>query len=126
MIVPRPQPFAILGISPTLDAPAIKRGYFAALHEHPPHSDPDGFRRVRQAYEELTRAGGAIAAYMTSPPEIANALLELDAGIGEEIGRLGETDAVRQRAAAAKTAIVDELSRLRLVDALSLFTGSAP
>lgn len=48
-----PDPFEALGLAPTTDLGAIKRAYFAALQRHPPHQDPEGFRRVRTAYEAL-------------------------------------------------------------------------
>src|SRR5439155_9465721 len=49
-------PFQVLGIAPTLDLGAVKRAYFAALTRHPPHADPEGFRRLRAAYEPLPTA----------------------------------------------------------------------
>ena len=35
------------------DPAAIKQAYRRALAEHPPDTDPDGFRRIRDAYELL-------------------------------------------------------------------------
>jgi hypothetical protein len=45
---------AALGLSADEeDAAAIKRAYRHAVVKHPPDTDPDGFRRVRDAYELL-------------------------------------------------------------------------
>jgi DnaJ domain len=48
---------AVLGVSPEDDALAIKRAYRKLAVAHPPDTDPDGFRRVREAYELLTDPG---------------------------------------------------------------------
>ena len=41
----------ILGIAPTSDEAVIKQAYAACIREHRPDRDPEGFRRVRAAYE---------------------------------------------------------------------------
>ena len=41
-----------LGIAPTSDEAAIKQAYAARIREHRPDRDPEGFRRIRAAYEE--------------------------------------------------------------------------
>ena len=45
----------ILGIAPTSDEATIKQAYAACIREHRPDRDPEGFRRVRAAYEEALR-----------------------------------------------------------------------
>jgi hypothetical protein len=40
-----------LGINASVDARAARRAYMRAVKAHPPERDPDGFRRVREAYE---------------------------------------------------------------------------
>ena len=45
----------ILGIAPTSDEATIKQAYAACIREHRPDGDPEGFRRVRAAYEEALR-----------------------------------------------------------------------
>lgn len=44
--------FEILGISPTKDTKEIKRAYSKKLQIHNPESDPEGFQKIREAYEE--------------------------------------------------------------------------
>ena len=44
-----------LGIAPTSDEAAIKKAYAARIREYRPDRDPEGFRRVRAAYEEALR-----------------------------------------------------------------------
>lgn len=115
--------FAVLGIAPTLDGGAVKRGYFAALQKHPPHADPEGFRRIREAYERLSRSDELFAAYMASSHDVDTALAEMDATIGQEISRTAEMRTHQQHDAAAKRAVVDALSRLSLSEALKAFGG---
>ena len=64
-------PFAILNLAPTLDAAAIKSAYFAALKQHPPHQDGEGFRRIRGAYETLQQPETRMAAFLSSPIDLA-------------------------------------------------------
>jgi hypothetical protein len=63
-------PFASLGIAPTLDTAAVKRAYFQQLARHPPHQDPEGFRRLRSDYETLGSPGGLAAAYLAAPLDL--------------------------------------------------------
>lgn len=45
---------SVLGLSPTeVDVGAIKKAYRRAVAEHPPDTDPDAFRKIRDAYEML-------------------------------------------------------------------------
>ena len=44
-------PWIILGIDPTHDPLIVKRAYTRKLREFPPESDPDGFQKLRTAYE---------------------------------------------------------------------------
>lgn len=45
-------PWSQLGLEPTNDTRTIRRAYRQRLPEHPPETDPEGFKRLRQAYEE--------------------------------------------------------------------------
>jgi len=54
LLTPFEEARAALGLGEAEEDPAaIKRAYRRALAEHPPDTDPDGFRRVRDAYELL-------------------------------------------------------------------------
>ena len=53
-------PYQVLGLERDASEAAIKQAYFALVREHSPERDPDGFKRIRAAYEKL-RAGGARA-----------------------------------------------------------------
>jgi curved DNA-binding protein CbpA len=46
-----------LGLPVGAEPAAIKRAYRLAVLAHPPDQDPDGFRKVRDAYEVLTDQG---------------------------------------------------------------------
>ena len=47
-------PYEVLGINDQADKAQIKRAYFRLLREHSPEKDPEGFARIREAYERLT------------------------------------------------------------------------
>lgn len=46
-------PYKVLGIEREASEAEIKRAYFSLVREHPPERDPEGFKRVRAAYEQL-------------------------------------------------------------------------
>lgn len=48
--------FQILGISQTKEEEAIRSSYLALLKETNPEDDPEGFKRLREAYEEALRS----------------------------------------------------------------------
>jgi curved DNA-binding protein CbpA len=78
-------PFAVVGLAPTLDPRAVKRAYYAALQRHSPHSDPEGFQRLRGAYEALLAPGGLQTAFLASPPDMDQELERLEARFGDQI-----------------------------------------
>lgn len=45
----------ILGIDPTHEVSAIKKAYAAKLKIHHPEDDPDGYQRLREAYDQATK-----------------------------------------------------------------------
>ena len=47
----------VLGIEPTQDKAAIKNAYRQQLSLHHPEEDPDGFKQVREAYEQAIAYG---------------------------------------------------------------------
>jgi hypothetical protein len=46
-------PFTVLGLEETADDEAVRAAYLAAVRRSPPDRDPEGFRRIREAYEAL-------------------------------------------------------------------------
>ena len=46
-------PWLVLDISETDDKGAIKRAYMSQLSKHNPEDDPEGFQKVREAYEKI-------------------------------------------------------------------------
>ncbi len=103
-------PFAVLGIAPTLDLGAVKRAYFAALPRHPPHADPAGFARLRAAYDALQSPERAGLAHPLGAPRPRGA-----------VGRPGPP---RPSLAAARAARVDCVERLRAQDRAERFASA--
>jgi uncharacterized protein YfbU (UPF0304 family) len=48
--------WSILGIGATSDVTAIKRAYVRILRKHHPEDDPEGFLKLRQAYEAILKS----------------------------------------------------------------------
>ena len=53
---PVADPYAVLGVDPRATLDEIKAAYFALVRAHPPERDPEGFKRIRAAYEQLRDA----------------------------------------------------------------------
>ncbi|MDO8690124.1 MAG: DnaJ domain-containing protein [Dehalococcoidia bacterium] len=45
--------YVTLGVAPDATGGEIRRAYLEKVREHPPERDPEGFKRVREAYEHL-------------------------------------------------------------------------
>ena len=74
----------MLGVSPRSTPSEIRGAYFALVRAHPPERDPEGFKRIRAAYDQLR-----------SPRRRAElTLLELRQGEAEfDLGRLHDAPA---------------------------------
>jgi curved DNA-binding protein CbpA len=46
-------PYTILGVGHTASLEEIKKAYFALVRQHPPEKDPEAFKQIRAAYEQL-------------------------------------------------------------------------
>jgi curved DNA-binding protein CbpA len=46
-------PYQVLGVERDATEAQIKAAYFAKVRQHPPERDPEGFKRIRAAYEKL-------------------------------------------------------------------------
>lgn len=46
-------PYQVLGIDRDAPQGDIRKAYFRLVREHPPETDPEGFKRIREAYERL-------------------------------------------------------------------------
>jgi curved DNA-binding protein CbpA len=44
-------PFEILGVPVDASQEQIRQAYFVLVAKHPPDKDPEGFRRIREAFE---------------------------------------------------------------------------
>ncbi|MCL2045134.1 MAG: tetratricopeptide repeat protein [Oscillospiraceae bacterium] len=54
-------PWLVLNLEETDDKDAIRRAYMVAIAKHNPEDDPEGFQRVRAAYEEILETIDAVA-----------------------------------------------------------------
>src|SRR3972149_1021739 len=50
---PSADPYGVLGVDSQAALDEIKTAYFALVRAHPPERDPEGFKRIRAAYEQL-------------------------------------------------------------------------
>jgi DnaJ-class molecular chaperone len=72
-------PFTVLGLEETADDEAIRTAYLAALRLSPPDRDPEGFRRIRDAYEALRDKEHRLALRLFGPPPLTDLMELLDA-----------------------------------------------
>ncbi len=49
-------PYKTLGVNQNTTEGEIKHAYFNRVREHSPERDPEGFKRIRAAYEKLSAA----------------------------------------------------------------------
>jgi curved DNA-binding protein CbpA len=49
-------PYKVLRLKRGASHEEIRRAYFRQVREHPPETDPDGFKTIRVAYEQLRSA----------------------------------------------------------------------
>lgn len=46
-------PYHVLGVEPNATEAEIKKAYFQLIRKHTPERDPERFKRIREAYEQL-------------------------------------------------------------------------
>jgi curved DNA-binding protein CbpA len=120
---PFASPFAILGIAPTLDLRAIKRAYFAALAKHPPHSDPDGFKQIRSAYEALGSRGDAASLLLRSAIDVEFELSVLRERHDAALAGARQASAASAADSARVARFTEGLANLSFEEALDVFGG---
>lgn len=63
-------PFTILNIKETADDDTVRAAYLHAIRHSPPDRDPEGFQRIRQAYEAICDAEKRLAFRLFGPPPL--------------------------------------------------------
>jgi curved DNA-binding protein CbpA len=119
--IPDKSPFAILGISPTLDLGLIKRAYFTALAKHPPHSDPDGFKQIRVAYEALGSREEAADQVLRCAIDVEAELAVLCERHDAALASAGQANAADSAEAARIVRFTEGVARLSFEEALAAF-----
>jgi curved DNA-binding protein CbpA len=49
-------PYGVLGLKRGASREEVRRAYFRKVREHPPETDPEAFKAIRAAYEQLRSA----------------------------------------------------------------------
>lgn len=104
-------PFAVLGVSPSADDAAIRRAYLGLLRLHRPERDPEGFQRVRAAYEAVRSGQDRAARRLLESPELPD--------VDDVLRGLAETaipSEPRQINRALRIAVLNLLPQLRISD----------
>lgn len=63
-------PFTVLNLEETADDEAVRAAYLQAIRQSPPDRDPDGFRRIRAAYEAVRDTERRLALRLFGPPPL--------------------------------------------------------
>ena len=63
-------PFTILNIEENADDEAVRAAYVRAIRQSPPDRDPEGFRRIRDAYEAIRDTEKRLAFRLFGPPPL--------------------------------------------------------
>jgi curved DNA-binding protein CbpA len=71
-------PFAVLGIEETADDEHVRAAYLEAVRRAPPDRDPEGFRRVREAYEAVRDEDRRLALRLLGPAPLESLQAFLD------------------------------------------------
>jgi curved DNA-binding protein CbpA len=81
-------PYVVLGLNRTATLDEIKQAYFLQVRQHPPEREPDAFKRIRAAYDQLKTPEKRIEADMRMledfPPARAVRLPDLELTIHTE------------------------------------------
>ncbi len=64
-------PFVVLNVKDTADDETIRAAYVRALRHSPPDRDPEGFGRIRDAYEAIRDAEKRLAYRLFGPLPLA-------------------------------------------------------
>jgi DnaJ-class molecular chaperone len=81
-------PFAVLGVEETATDNAIREAYIAAIRLSPPDRDPEGFRRIREAYDHLRDPEQRLALRLFGPAALPD-VMDLTTGFAEERHYIG-------------------------------------
>ena len=76
------EPYRILGVAPGADEAEVRAAYRAALRRHPPEGDPQGFKRLRAAYEAVRDPAAAASTALFAGPRIPGRPAPTDAELG--------------------------------------------
>ncbi len=88
----------------------VKRAYFAALQRHPPHADPDGFRRVRDAYEALSSPEALALAFAHRPIDFEAELRRWDEQFAPRAEAAAHAQVASHQSVEAARRLVEDLS----------------
>ena len=83
-------PFTILNIEENADDEAVRAAYVRAIRQSPPDRDPEGFCRIRDAYEAIRDTEKRLAFRLFGPPPLPQ-LEDLGAFIPDERQHVGAT-----------------------------------
>jgi len=100
-------PFAVLGISESVDDATVKQRYLALVRESPPDREPDRFQEIRQAYEAVRTERGRLEVQLLQTR--SHALSRLKLQCVEQAGG----DRRRASEAAVTALLLDALRRVR-------------
>jgi hypothetical protein len=61
-------PYQVLGVRPDASSEDIRRAYWEQVRAHPPEREPEVFKRIRSAYEQLMTTSASDPLFRLQPP----------------------------------------------------------
>lgn len=57
-------PFVVLGVAPTASDDDVRKAWLEGVRAHPPEKDPEGFKRIRTAYDAIKDESSRFCSYL--------------------------------------------------------------
>ena len=95
----------MLGIDETADDEVVRAAYLAAVRRSPPDRDPEGFRRVREAYDAVRDEERRLALRLFGPAPLDSLLAN------QNLRRLGALMAVDSEGRLSGVITIEQVGR---------------
>jgi hypothetical protein len=104
--------FAELGLDPDAGSDGARRAYLRLLKTRKPETDPEGFMRLRAAYDLVKSNAAFFDAFRAREPEVRVAVAEVVSPVSEVASPEGEVTSEVSEVASPEAEVVSEVSEV--------------